>query len=682
MSTIQESKSSQSRTRNRFGQWLQQRGSWLLLSIVALMLLVVLFNDGSRRFWEKPETAATSTEGESTEGSAPLAGLGVTRTTKTFEFSPDADAFVTAENNQESKGKTATLRLDGDPEVRTYIRFEVYGIQEFVERATLQIYANSSSTVGFQIQRVPANDWHEQAITFLNAPPTGDLIGVSGGFEADSWVSIDLTSIVKGEGVYSLALVTTGNTNISLASRESGTFAPMLIVQTSDVPALSTETSSGQGFDLLTRQLPVDTLPLTFELLPIADTYVDSISPEENKGKQARLRADSEPKAQAYLRFDVGELSGDLQKATLHVFADSGADAGIQTYLVNSTTWGENNLTFVNAPTFSRLLDHSPAFSANSWVLLDVTDVVQANQSVSLAIVSPEDTNVTIHSREAESHVPRLIIETSVPRVGGITMFAAGDIAGCRSQGDEATANLIDQTAGYFLALGDVVYDYGTTDEFNDCYHLSWGRHLGRTLPAVGNHEYRTEGAEPYYNYFGNLAGDPSQGYYSVDIGDWHIITLNSNCSKVGGCQAGKPQYQWLQADLVASSAKCTMAIWHHPRWSSGEHGNFESMDAMWQLLYMEGVELVLNGHDHVYERFEPMDFAGNLDVERGIRSFIVGTGGKSLDSFAEVKPNSAVRYSNDFGLLQLTLHPDSYDWEFVPAEETDFTDAGKDTCH
>ncbi|MCM8750529.1 metallophosphoesterase [Thermomicrobiaceae bacterium CFH 74404] len=261
-------------------------------------------------------------------------------------------------------------------------------------------------------------------------------------------------------------------------------------------------------------------------------------------------------------------------------------------------------------------------------------------------------------------------------------LFAVGDIASCKSEGDEATAALLDGQPGLIAALGDTVYESGKPEEYAQCFAPAWGRHKERIRPAVGNHEYKTPGASGYFAYFGELAGEPGKGYYSYDLGRWHIVVLNSNCKQVGGCHADSPQAEWLRSDLAAHPTQCAVAYWHHPRFSSGQHGDFRSMQAIWEILYEYGVDVVLTGHDHDYERFAPLNDQGQVDPERGIRSFVVGTGGRSLRPFAEIHPASEVRDHQTYGVLKLTLRPDSYEWQFIPAAGGTFTDAGQGTCH
>jgi hypothetical protein len=230
------------------------------------------------------------------------------------------------------------------------------------------------------------------------------------------------------------------------------------------------------------------------------------------------------------------------------------------------------------------------------------------------------------------------------------------------------------------LALGDIQYEDGALSKYYQSYDLSWGRLKNITRPAVGNHEYLTAGAAGYYDYFGAAAGDRTKGYYSYNIGAWHIIALNSNCSQVGGCGVGSRQEQWLKADLAANQNMCTLAYWHHPRFSSGQHGNNTSYDAFWRALHAAGVELVLNGHDHIYERFAPQSPGAGAD-SRGIQQFIVGSGGKNHTTIAAVQPNSAVRNTDTYGFLKLILRANSYDWQFVPEPGKTFTDSGSRNC-
>jgi hypothetical protein len=258
-------------------------------------------------------------------------------------------------------------------------------------------------------------------------------------------------------------------------------------------------------------------------------------------------------------------------------------------------------------------------------------------------------------------------------------VIAAGDIARCSMDADEITAALVDRIEGTVMALGDNAYevDAGSVETaYTDCYASSWGRHKARTRPTPGNHEYLAPDAAPYFAYFGEAAGPPGRGYYSYHVGQWHLISLNSNV------EAGKDseQLNWLRADLAANARACTVAYWHHPVFSSGMNGNGPHLREIWKVLDDAGVDLVVVAHDHDYERFAPQNDKGQPDPN-GIRQIVVGTGGGDLRPFATVRANSEVRESGTYGVLKLTLRATSYDWEFVPQPGSTFTDVGSAVC-
>ena len=227
--------------------------------------------------------------------------------------------------------------------------------------------------------------------------------------------------------------------------------------------------------------------------------------------------------------------------------------------------------------------------------------------------------------------------------------------------------------------MGDNVYPSGTDGEFADCYDPNWGRHLARTHPSPGNHDYRTPGATGYFNYFGTSAGPGTLGHYSFDLGGWHIISLNSEADM----SVGSPQLQWLQADLDASTKQCTLAYWHRPLFSTGIHGIDVTSRYVWRALWGAGVEVVVVGHDHIYERFVPINPFGGSDPNRGVHQFTVGTGGGGLTQFPSGPwPITAVRQNTDYGVLKLTLNEVDFDWEFVGEPGGTFVDTGTGTCH
>ena len=252
-------------------------------------------------------------------------------------------------------------------------------------------------------------------------------------------------------------------------------------------------------------------------------------------------------------------------------------------------------------------------------------------------------------------------------------LVGAGDIASCSNSADEATAAVLDGIAGTVFTAGDNVYSDGTANEFAQCFDPSWGRHRGRMMPAPGNHDYHVSGAAGYYGYFGPAAGGPG-GFYAYDAGAWRVYSLNSEIVSQG-------QVDWLTADLAANPRPCVLAYWHHPRFSSGRHGNDGQMQPLWQTLAAAGADVVVNGHDHNYERFAPMNASGAADPA-GMREFVVGTGGAGLRAVGSAQANSEVRNADTYGVLKLTLNPTAYSWQFVPAAGGSFTDAGSGACH
>jgi calcineurin-like phosphoesterase family protein len=259
-----------------------------------------------------------------------------------------------------------------------------------------------------------------------------------------------------------------------------------------------------------------------------------------------------------------------------------------------------------------------------------------------------------------------------------LVLMGAGDIADCRSDRAEATARLLDKIAGTVFTAGDNAYGSGSAKEFAECYHPTWGRHRDRTRPSVGNHDYETDHAAPYFKYFGANAGPANRGYYSYKLGAWHILSLNSNTN---GRFWGAAQEQWLIQELAATKSDCRLAYWHHPLFSSSTtHGNQLHVRRLFKILQTHGTDIVIAGHDHVYERFALQDAEGRADPH-GIRQFIVGTGGEKLYQFGPARPNSEVRNGTDHGVLKLTLHSQGYDWEFVPVAGGKFHDRGSGKC-
>ena len=269
--------------------------------------------------------------------------------------------------------------------------------------------------------------------------------------------------------------------------------------------------------------------------------------------------------------------------------------------------------------------------------------------------------------------LPLSVSANQIPAV----VIMAGDIAQCDTPGASLTGQLIQSLPYPVLALGDLAYPNGSAEDFARCYTPFWGSFKDRTYPAPGNHEYGTSGAADYFAYFGARAGAAGKGYYSFDLGAWHIVSLNSTRE----LEADAPQLKWLEADLRRHRQRCVLAYWHHPRYSSGPHGSDPRTQALWALLQRQGVSVVVTGHDHIYERFAPMNEQGAHDPLRGIRSFIVGTGGAKHYALKQRIALSEAASGESWGVLKMTLGADRYAWEFLPVPGHPFRDMGSAQC-
>ncbi|HYW07443.1 MAG TPA: metallophosphoesterase [Longimicrobium sp.] len=267
--------------------------------------------------------------------------------------------------------------------------------------------------------------------------------------------------------------------------------------------------------------------------------------------------------------------------------------------------------------------------------------------------------------------------EPSGPRARA-SLIAAGDVASCWWRSDEATARLIDRMDGVVAALGDLVYQAGTEDQYRDCYVPTWGRHVNRTRPTLGNHDRRTRRGAAYYRLFGARAGEPGKGWYSYDLDGWHVVVLNSE----EDMKPGSPQLRWLEADLRAHPTPCTLAYMHRPLFSSGKHGGSARVRDAWRVLYAGGVDVVLAGHDHHYERFAALTPDGERDPARGIVSFVIGTGGAPLYAVDQPGPHSLAHQNRVHGVVAFRFAPGRYEWEFVPVRGAGYADRGTASCH
>lgn len=252
-----------------------------------------------------------------------------------------------------------------------------------------------------------------------------------------------------------------------------------------------------------------------------------------------------------------------------------------------------------------------------------------------------------------------------------VKLLAVGDIGSCEGQADEAVAELAGRLRGEIALLGDIAYDSGTPEQFAECFDPAWSPLRDRLHPTPGNHDYQTEDAAGYFEYFGDAAGTPGEGWYTWEHGAWQLLAINSICEPVGGCGPDSPQVDWIETTLAETDASCTLAYFHHPRYSSGKHGDAPFMEPIWQALVDGGIDLTLAGHDHTYERL----------LADGVRSFVVGTGGRSLYEFEHPSPFSETRSNQAYGLLELTLREDGYDWRYITLGSSGFLDSGSGEC-
>ena len=543
---------------------------------------------------------------------------------QTLTFVPVADTYVSAADPAgTNNGSRTSLRVDASPVVNSYLRFDVQGVGSGVTSATLRVLASNNQNKGYEVYGVASTTWGETTTTFANAPAISPTrIAASGRVFAATWTAVDVTSLVAGNGLISLALTTPSNTALGLASREAGANAPQLVVITSGVPPTATSTASP--------------LPATS-----SSTAAATITATPTNSPTRTATSTSTP-------------------------------------VPTSTAASAPTLTSTPPPTSTATPTLVPPATASPTGTPTQTPVP------TIAATNTPTPTATSSAAATATNTP-VPTATSTPTPGSAvdaTLIAAGDIAFCGSSGDEATAALLDTLPGSVVTLGDNAYESGTATEFAQCYDPTWGRAKARTRPATGNHEYAAGNAAGYYAYFGAAAGDATKGYYSYDLGSWHVIALNAQCAFVGGCGAGSPQETWLRADLQAHPAACTLAYWHQPRFSSGEHGSNTTYQPFWQALYEASADVVLNGHDHDYERFSPQTPSGALDSSAGIREFVSGTGGKSHYPILSPIANSEVQNSDTYGVLKLTLHATSYDWQFVPVAGATFTDSGSGSCH
>lgn len=604
---------------------------------------------------------ALSREAGPGAGSPPAAAAAATTT-----FAAAADGAVDASVPDRPFGDTVELPADADPQRQSFLRFSVTGLSGTVTKAVLRLHVRdqpwASSASGGSVGRA-ASGWTETSLTWPSRPAVGAPLATAGAVVRNTWVELDITAAVTGNGSVDLGLTSANTDGAAYDSREAGAFGPQLVVTTADAA-------------------PGGTLTLA----PVADARVDASSPTTNRGKGWTLTAGGTPDNASYVRFDLAAVTAPIVKAVLrlHVqdFTGAEAAAGGPVLRVPDATWGETTITYATRPATAGSLLSMGAVARNAWVELDLTGSVRAGTPLSLALVGAPGDPVSFDSREAGALGPKLVITTGTATPDPV-LVAAGDVARCTSPRDEATAALLAGSSDPIAVLGDLAYPGSGPTDIIDCFGASWGPYKSRMRPVPGNHEYDVVNGVPYFDYFGAQAGTRNQGWYSYDLGSWHVVALNSNCGAIGGCAATSPQTTWLRVDLAATTKPCIAAYWHHPLFTSstGEAPS-PSVKPLWDALAAAGADVVLNGHAHSYERFAQQTSSGVADPN-GIRQFVVGTGGMVLDANNPVPAaNSEARNDTVHGVLKLTLKANGYGWRFVPVAGGTYADTGSAACH
>jgi acid phosphatase type 7 len=632
---------------------------------------------------------AVSTSALFVEGADQASSVVVTTT-----LAPVADSYVESTTPGTNYGTNARLIVDASPAREIFLRFDLSALTGPVQDARLRLHVadvtDAQSPSGGTVALVNNTTWTETGITYNNRPTSwGNTVATVGAVSRNTWVEIPVTSAVTTGGKLTLGFRSTNDDGAFYDSRQTTATAPQLIVTS----GTSTSTSSTTSSTTTTTTRPSSGSTTT--LAPVADAYVDSSTPTTNYGTNAQLVVDASPVRETFLRFTLSALSGTVQDARLrlHVADVTNAESpnGGTVAVVSNNSWTEAGLTYNNRPTsWGATVASVGAASRNTWVEIPVTSAVTTGGQLTLGLRSTNDDGAFYDSRQTTATAPQLIVTTgSTPPPATVRIAAVGDQActtgsavtasQCRQL---AVSNLVagDPSIQLLLSLGDLAYENGSAADFQNAYGPSYGRFKAKTKPTVGNHEYGTSGASGYFNYFGSVAGNPAQGWYSYDIGSaWHVVTLNSNCGPVS-CTANGAQVQWLRADLAANTKPCVLTTFHHPRFASGDGvGNDPEMGPFWDALQQYGTDISLNGHVHNYERFAPQ-LPNATASASGIREFIVGTGGRSLFGFDPPVANSVVRLSV-FGLLKLDLGAGTYSWQFVD-ESGAVRDSGTGTCH
>lgn len=446
--------------------------------------------------------------------------------------------------------------------------------------------------------------------------------------------------------------------------------------------------------------------PVTFRA--VDDTQLNSSAPNTTYGGGVKMAVcgagaptcsvDGANEKRALVKFTVADTVGTVTSAKLRYYAVTTPVPALSVRRVTDNSWTEATATWnkSNSLPTAPAVYSSPAGSTTGYYEADVTTAVTGNGTYSFVVTSASATTLRLATKESTAPVapPQLVVATETGTPGDPVLVAAGDISTrTKVGGNKQTSDLVlALSPDKVLTLGDDQYPDGALIDYQTYYQPTWGRFKAKTDPVPGNHEYLADtSASGYFTYFGAAASpleagctSNCNGYYSFDIGAWHFVVLNTNhndCAYVA-CDATSAQLDWLRNDLANTTQPCLAAAFHHPRWSSGtHHGSDPTMGPIWTALYQAKVDVVINGHEHNYERFAKQNPSGQADPQ-GIRQFVVGTGGNGLYGFGTPAANSQARNSTSKGVLQLTLHATGYDWAFKPAAGFTFADAGSDTCN
>ncbi len=735
-------------------------------------------------------SVSATVAGVATPASFALTNAAATGPT-TVTITPAADGYVQSDLPSTNFGTSAVLKNNTTPDTRAYLKFDLSGISGTVTNATFRAYTQTSSGSGYELHQVTDNSWVEPGLTYSNRPAVGTLVGSAVNFTANTWTSVDVSSVVKNPGTFSFEMNGT-SANLKQYSSKEGANPPQLVVSytpTVTPSALAVAGGDGQtatvGTAFATRlaakatdaagspvagavvrfsaptsgasaafagggvtasattgsdgvatapqlvanatagayQVTASTngvsSPVTFHLtnapapppstptaVDVADAYVRSDVPASNFGTSTILIGRTSPEIDSYVKFDVSGLNGAPLRAVLRLWVETTGSTTYKVYQVSDNNWTEGGLVFTNKPAFGGLVATSGATTAGTWVDLDVTGAVAGNGSVTLGFTAGSTAGKNFGSREDTAHAPQLLLTAQAPANGDPVIVAAGDIAcspadanfnggagtatACHEQATSDLVLSLDPIA--VITLGDEQYNSGKLTDFLTSYDPTWGRFKALTHPSIGNHELGTTGASGYFNYFGDNATPLQPGcrsncnaWYSYSIGNWRIITLNTECGSNGNnCVAGSAQDLWLKSELASANAagQCKLVASHHPKWSSSSFAATD-IDQLVQDMYDGHADIYLTGHMHGYERFAPQNPAGQLDTANGITEIISGAGGAFFTGFLAIQPNSVVHNNDTYGVLKLILRPHSADYQFVRDPTSGlFSDSGTVTCH